>query len=177
MTEEQKKELLSTYFISTIGSYSGFKCEKPDPDHGIDLRLTKVLKRSCNNRDRYYDSGNTLNFQLKATSCESITRNENIIKYKLKSSNYNDLVSLKKGECASPLILILCVLPDTFDSWLYLTNNSLITFSEAFYYMAEPDAEMIPSEDTTKTIEIKTTNQITIETLDNIYKEVFENGR
>lgn len=74
MTEEQKKELLSTYFISTIGSYNGFKCEKPDPDHGIDLRLTKVLKRSCNNRDRYYDSGNTLNFQLKATSCESITR-------------------------------------------------------------------------------------------------------
>lgn len=182
MTEEQKKELLSTYFISMIGSYSGFKCEKTNPDNGVDLLVTKVINRNENlsnldDRKRLLDNSNILRFQLKATSYKSITKDKNIIKYDLKSSNYNDLVFQRKGECANPLILILCILPDSFESWLHLTDNSLITFSEAYYYMAEPDAERVEREDTTKRIEIKTANRITMESMNNIYKEVFENER
>src|SRR5476649_969698 len=97
MTEEQIKAAISQHFVQLIASRRGFKCTKPDTDHGVDLSVTKVAIFTRGNRERYLDSGYTIDLQLKCTCESQIEREEDSIKYDLESKTYNDLIDRRNG--------------------------------------------------------------------------------
>jgi len=173
MTEEQIKEQLSKHFTCVLGNMSGYKFSEPSPDNGVDLLACKVVCRMNNGKRRFMDGSNILRFQLKCTCQSSVKVCENSIKYDLKSKNYNDLVYQNSANSLSPLILILCVLPNEKENWINLEEESLKIFSEAFFYQASETSVEVSNENSTKRIEIPLSNRITSDFMDNLYQEVF----
>jgi len=104
--------------------------------------------------------------QLKATTENSIVIENEIIKYDLNSSNYNDLLMRKESKC--PLILILFVLPSDKINWLKITDNELIAKKCAYWYFPE-ETEVITTNSTTKRISINKNNFISNETLNQLF--------
>jgi hypothetical protein len=120
MTEEHIKEALSIRYIELIAAFNGYKTSSTSPDYGTDLDIKEVNFRIENQHKRYFDTGRELKLQLKATTENSIVIENEIIKYDLNSSNYNDLLMRKESKC--PLILILFVLPSDKINWLKITD-------------------------------------------------------
>ena len=52
MPENQIKELLSQKYLEVIGSRTGYKSMKPDPDHGVDLTFTYPVEHMRPNGKR-----------------------------------------------------------------------------------------------------------------------------
>ena len=172
MEENQKKEILSENFVSLLGIKGGFKCQKITHDNGVDLHVIRVAHNNYSGDTRCFDDPRTLLFQLKATTNKEITRGKDFIKYDLRIKNYNDLVYSRILENGVPIILVLCILPDSEESWFKLSDNSLSIFSEAYYYIADSNAE-IDNNLSTKRIEIKTANRFDFNSMEKLHKEIY----
>lgn len=138
MPENQIKELLSRNFIETIASKSGYKIVQPQLDNGVDLTVTfPIAFNNINGKKRIYDSGYSIDIQLKATTEKYIYPYENGFGYDLKVNNYDDLLRRKRSNSPTPLILIVFILPETKNNWLDVKENELILRKNAFWYYPE----------------------------------------
>ncbi len=166
MTEEHIKEALSIKYIELIAAFNGYKTSIDSRDYGTDLDIKEVDFRVENQHKRYLETGRELKLQLKATTENSIVTENDIIKYDLSSSAYNDLLSRKNSK--SPLILILFVLPADKTNWLKITDNELIVRKCAYWYFPE-ETEVRTSNSATKRISISKNNFISNETLTRLF--------
>jgi hypothetical protein len=141
MTEEQIKAALSQHFVQMIASRQGFKCGKPEPDHGCDLTITKVTTFEQNGRVRYIDSGYSVDVQLKCTCEAQVVRTDTEVRYDLEVKTYNDLVYRRNSGALTPLILVLLVLPDDPDQWLSVTAENMIVRRAAYWFLPPLGAE------------------------------------
>lgn len=136
MTEEQIKEALSRGFIQLVANRDGFKCQKPDFDHGVDLSITRSRAVNRGGRVRFLDTGEYIEVQLKATTEHSVERTNGFIKYDLEAKTYNDLI--ERRDDVTPLFLVLFVLPTNSDVWLNVEAERLILRGCAYFYRPTP---------------------------------------
>jgi hypothetical protein len=172
MTEEQIKATISQHFVQLIAGRRGFKCAKPEPDHGCDLTVTKVAAVKRNDRTRYVDSGCSIDLQLKSTCEAQVTRTEHLIKYDLESKTYNDLVFRLNSAAIVPLILVVLVLPDDPNQWVTITADELVVRRAAYWYVPPARAAETNNVHSIR-IDIPTANVIDLTFVDARFQEVY----
>ncbi len=101
-TSETRKEEISKRFIELIAATEGYTTSIPNPDHGVDLVVKEVGYRITDDKTRHYETGRRIEIQIKATTIKSINNDEKVIRFDLKSKNYNDLIERKKAK--TPLL-------------------------------------------------------------------------
>jgi hypothetical protein len=173
MTEEQIKAALSQHFLQMIASRRGFKCGKPEPDHGCDLTITKVVTFEQNGRARYIDSGYSVDVQLKCTCEAQIIREGTEVRYDLEVKTYNDLVYRRNSGALTPLILVLLVLPDEPDQWLTVTAENMIVRRSAYWFMPALGAEATENKATIR-IHIPIGNAVDLDFIGQRFQEAYE---
>ncbi len=88
-------------------------------DYGVDGTFRRIIKR----RQRLFESGFALDYQLKA-SARWQAETAHIV-YDLAAKTYNDLVLRNAGE-AAPLLLLLLCLPQEPAQWLECNERQLL---------------------------------------------------
>ena len=126
ITDEHRKQTLSRAYVQAIVGKVGCNLSVPDPDYGIDLRISNVEET---NRGRV-DTGHTIAIQLKAT--HDYERRDGHIIYDLESRNYNILARVDVG---TPAILVLLCLPKSDSEWLSITEDCL-TLRRCAYWIS-----------------------------------------
>ncbi|PID89881.1 MAG: hypothetical protein CSA97_05810 [Bacteroidetes bacterium] len=172
MTEEQIKEELSNCFVRAVAACTGYSLTKPDYDYGVDFILKRIEKRMVDGSARYYDSGYTVDLQLKATE-QATDANKAFLKYDLDVKNYNDLVERKVGEASTPLILILFILPKD-GSWVDLNEDSLLLRKCAYWFIPDEDVLECSSNKRTVRISIPTSNRLDFSTFDSWFNSLLK---
>lgn len=142
MTDEQIKEALSRGFIQLVANRDGFKCQKPDSDHGVDLSITRARTINRGGKIRFLDTGEYIEVQLKATTEQSIERIAGAVKYDLEAKTYNDLID--RRDDVTPLFLVLFILPTDSNVWLNVEAERLILRGCAYFY--RPDNLDLPTQ-------------------------------
>lgn len=133
MPEQQIKELLSKSYLGVVASRAGFKKTEPVMDNGVDLTFTYPSSYRKKGFKRIVDSGQCLDFQLKATTENSIVRVEDGFQYDVKVNNYNDLI-YRRDNSLIPLFLVIFILPYENYDWVNIDFDSLIMKKNAFWY-------------------------------------------
>lgn len=158
MTEEQMKEEMSRGFLKILAHGHGFKVLEASTDHGVDMTVCPVTKRTeASGNTRYLDSQYKLDFQLKATTETGIIDAGTHIKYDLEVRNYNDLVY--RRDDFLPLHLVLVVLDSAPPACVSLDLVKLNLIGRAYWYL--PAVGASPSSNNTKIrISIPKANQL-----------------
>ncbi len=134
MTEESKKENLSSRTIEAFANNLGFNVETYKHDYGVDIRIIEYTFRILKDgKKQYLPSNRELKVQLKATTESGIRRSNGSIKYDLRAKNYNDIVQHKQWQ--RPTFLFLIVLPDDESSWFHYNTDELILRNQCYWYM------------------------------------------
>lgn len=162
LSENDVKSRISEGCFWAVGSYARLKLEKvpEENDAGVDYRLIKQIRRN----NKLSDLGSILDFQLKSTSNWEL--DGAVIKYSLKSKNYNDIVS-RNLEGGTRLILILMCLSENSDQWIAFEDMQ-INFSSCIYWYHTDSTELLTNEDSTKVIEIPKSNKLTHESFNEL---------
>jgi len=168
MTEEHIKEAISLRYMELIAAYNGYDVSNSKKDYGRDLQIDEV---NLFDDGRILSTNRSLHFQVKSTTVNSITEDESSIKYDLRAINYNDLIKLK--DTASPLILLLFVLPKNKDRWIELSKEELITRKCAYWYMPPETAKKTDNSSKIR-IEIDKSNLVDLETIDLLFKKYLQ---
>lgn len=141
MTEEQIKEALSKGFVRLVANRSGFKCKFDEVDHGTDVTLSEVVARvKPDGSRRITETGRYVDLQIKCTTEASIISTENGFKFDLEAKTYNDLVERLSDPGASPLALIVFVLPEDGAHWLTVNADEMILRRAAYWWRPSPGA-------------------------------------
>lgn len=117
-------------------------------DNGVDLTFTYPSSYRKKGFKRIVDSGQCLDFQLKATTENSIVRVEDGFQYDVKVNNYNDLI-YRRDNSLIPLFLVIFILPYENYDWVNIDFDSLIMKKNAFWYY--PDQNEKNSDNKSKT--------------------------
>ncbi len=145
-------ELFSVNYFCAIVSAAGYTYNNPVIDNeSVDIQINGRIK------DEVYTT-QRLEVQLKATKTAKI--NNNSFSFPLKIKNYDDLRDLN---CYTPKILIVLLLPNNQQDWLYSNKN----FCLLNYGMYWADLRgMLPTQnDNTVSIHINCNNIFNIETV------------
>lgn len=170
MTEQQIKEALSSGFIETIASRMGYKCLSRKLDHGVDLTFSRTREIFRGGERRFLDSGEYIDFQLKSTTLNSVIFEAANLKYDLEAKTYNDLID--RLETSSPLYLVVFVMPIDANTWLDVTNETLLLNGKAYWFKpTQGDAHTNNIESIR--IKIPLVNQIELTFFDDCFQEVF----
>lgn len=170
MTPEQIKEALSRGFVQLLANRDGFKCQKPEPDSGVDLSITRSRTVNRGGKIRLLDTGEYIEVQLKSTTEASIQREHTSIKYDLEAKTYNDLID--RSDTAVPLYLVLVVLPTDSALWLNVEPQQLILRGCAYWYQPTP-SDSHTSNASTYRIEIPNVNLIGTSFVRDRFEEVY----
>jgi hypothetical protein len=134
MTEDQKKEAISKEFLRILACGHGFKVLEPGPDHGVDLIVYPVTTRiEPSGKTRFLDSPYKLDFQLKATTANSIVDDGDDIKFDLDVKNYNDLIH-RRDELL-PLHLVVVVLDSAPPICINMDETRIQLAARAYWYL------------------------------------------
>jgi hypothetical protein len=122
LTEEHRKEDLSRAYIQAVSAKAGVIVSLKDRSHdyGIDGSFHNV---SLLNGQRF-ESGITLDFQLKATT--GISLHGDYVHYQLDAKTIHLLGSRVNRAYATRAILIVLSLPAQSDEWFQLSEKELI---------------------------------------------------
>ncbi len=172
LTKELIKETLSRRFVEIIAGRNGFKCQKPDPDSGVDLSVTRSIIDLRFGERRIFDTGEYVEIQLKSTTDSSITYDEDCVKYDLEAKNFNDLVFRVHSNSFAPLYLILFVLPDEEEQWVEITEDALKLRKRAYWYIPSLGESMTPNT-STKRIRIPLNQTVDLEFLERCFLEAY----
>ena len=159
MTEEQIKEALSRGFVRLVANRSGFKCKFDEVDHGTDITLSEVTTRvRPDGSRRLTETGRYVDLQIKCTCEASIITGPTSFRFDLEAKTYNDLIDRLADLGASPLALIIFVLPDDGDRWLTVGEDELV-LRRAAYWWRPPAGASATSNTSTIRIEVPYTNR------------------
>jgi len=109
-----QKEKFSYAYVYAIASAAGYSFQRtttPLDQLGIDLIFTGIGVQGIMGNPQLY-------VQLKCTSRAIL--DENYLKYPLKVKNYEELRVLQQYP---PLILVIVVVPDNINDWLYQSGG------------------------------------------------------
>lgn len=171
---EKIKESLSVQYLSILASYGGFSAHTPFTDYGVDLMVEEISSYQIGDRTRYFSSGRTLDIQLKSTTTESISINENEIKFDLESKNFNDLIKRHPFQKRPkfryiPLVLVVFVLPSEVNQWLGFSPEKLSIQGKAFWYYPDSE-ESLTLNRYSKRISIPIGQQVDLDFFQNFFK-------
>jgi hypothetical protein len=145
MTEDQKKEAISREFLRILAHSHGFKVIEPGQDHGVDMIVYPVMKRTePSGKTRFLDSPFKLDFQLKSTTATGIVDAGDDIKFDLEVKNYNDLID-RRDELL-PLHLVVVVLDSPPPTCVNVNVERLALAGTAYWYLPAEDAEATHNE-------------------------------
>lgn len=117
MNINTQKEEFSYAYIYAVASAAGYSFQRattPLDQVGVDVTITAVPETIESRRLTLLD------LQLKCTSRDVLTDDQ--IKYPLPVKNYEEL---RYEEHSVPRILVVVVVPDNSDEWLYQTQEEL----------------------------------------------------
>ena len=159
----QIKEDLSISYILALCAYAGIAYEivrhDGDSTDGI------LRKRILLDGNKKFDA--ELRVQLKCTSSQSqYADNGDILIYKLKAKNYNDLCL----SSTTPIMLGLLILPENETLWINWTEKELRI--KGCMYWAEFSKETESSNEGTVSVKINKKNVINVESLQNILEMI-----
>lgn len=122
MTEEHSKEDLSRAYVQAVSARAGVivSINQRSHDYGIDGSFHEVSILN----GRRIENGNTLDFQLKATTHIDIL--DNCVCFKIDSNTINLIASRAHRPRATPAILIVHSLPLEINEWLQLSEKELL---------------------------------------------------
>jgi hypothetical protein len=112
----QQMEQFSNAYLSSIVAAAGYSMSKPGVD---DSSIDWMVKGY---RDAGLNYTPQLDIQLKCAR-NSAYRSSDTIDYDLKAKNYNDLC---ETQIIVPRILIVVIVPDDPQDWVYHTENELL---------------------------------------------------
>ena len=160
ITEQHRKELVSRCFVQSIASGAGLIIDSPELDYGVDGTFRSVVLRGR----RRICSGRALDFQLKATTQWS-TDNGGMIKYRLESRTFNDLIDRNKPEhnTCRMILIVCCLQPD--GRWLKVDTEELSLRDCCYYWKPTGSEEYSMSNYSSKTIGISKKQLLTPEIL------------
>ena len=170
MTESQIKEALSRHFFGAIACCGGYVCTKPEADYGVDLFVSRQLTDVRGDTTRYWETGEQIHIQLKATIERQVIRDADSVRYDLEAKTYNDLV--RRQGSATPLLLVLLVLPDERTSWIEITADELRLRRHAYWWVPSADADFTDNDNTIR-IRIPVQNTVTGNFLSDRFAEAF----
>lgn len=136
MTETRRMEDLSIAYLSAIAAQASvdFDIIRHDED-SVDCMLKQVVHLDDGRKFRA-----SLHVQLKSTASKNLySIGENVVTYKLKKKNYDDLRKLGTNE----IILCLLVLPKESDkAWVECTDDELLLHGRMYWCSLrnKPDA-------------------------------------
>ena len=124
LTTNDKEDIHISYLSAVCASASiSFDLQRHDDD-STDGIMKKLI--TLDDGTKYMSS---LRIQLKCTSSVSqYTDDEEILHYKLKVKNFNDLCT----RCTTPIILGLLVLPEDEDTWVKWSEKDFNIFLFGF---------------------------------------------
>lgn len=161
----QMKEDLSISYISALCAYAGIAYEivrhDEDSTDGI------LRKRILLDGNKKFNA--ELRIQLKCTSSPSqYADNGEILIYKLKAKNYNDLCL----PSTTPIMLGLLILPENETQWINWTDKELLI--KGCMYWAEFSKEIESVNEGTVSVKINKKNVINAENLQKILELIAE---
>jgi hypothetical protein len=144
---EKIKEALSIQFISILATHNGFNAQRPYSDYGVDLMIEALSSYRVKEKVRYFNSGVSLDLQVKCTTTERIRHSDAGIRFDLESKNYNDLIKRHPFRKPPklyyiPLILVVFVLPEEPTKWINFTPEQLCMRGRAFWYFPEEEENL-----------------------------------
>lgn len=163
------KQKLSRRYVEALASRAGYDIAKSESDFGNDLHIEEVGIR-YRPQKRYLASGRRIFLQLKSTTQKSISIKSGHVIYKLESKNYNDLIDNKK-KLATPMVLILFILPNNKGNWLTHDVSQLILRKCAYWFI--PSSNKRTKNKAKITIKIPTSNFITLDFFSNYIKTYY----
>lgn len=163
MQVTQIKEDISISYISALCAYAGIAYETVrHDDDSTDGTLRKRILL-----DNGLKCNAELRIQLKCTSSNSqYTDHGNVLTYKLKVKNYNDLCL----PATTPIILGLLVLPENEEEWISWSTDELLI--KGCMYWAEFSNAMESANSNTVTIKINKSNVLNPETLNDFLVKI-----
>ena len=166
LTQEHSKEGLSRAYVLAIAAKAGAAVSINDRchDYGVDGSFHHVT--SINGRR--FESGATVDFQLKATSLDIVR--EDFISFPMDARTTNCWAERHNRPHSNPLILIVLCLPSQPEEWLQLSENELV-LRKCCYWST---ISTFTSNLRTCMIEIPRTQMFTPETLQQMLGKVSE---
>ena len=162
LTTNDKEDVHISYLSAVCASASiSFDLQRHDDD-STDGIVKKLI--TLDDGSKYMSS---LRIQLKCTSSLSqYTDGEEILQYKLKVKNYNDLCT----RCTTPIILGLLVLPEDEKTWIEWSETELLI--NGCMYWANFSNKLPSNNKNTVTVSIDNKNLINKDTLLEILKKI-----
>ena len=171
MTEEQIKEELSNNYIGALACYKGFLLTKPKDIGGVDFSLTRALTYTDPlGYKRFIQDGRHIEIQMKSTTWARVDDYPDAVGYNLESKTYNDLVYRNVNIRATPLILVLFVLPKETEKWIEVNDSSLMLRHSAYWYLPEKTAQWTNNVSSIK-IKIPKENRFAVDTWPNLFNK------
>ena len=162
LTTNDKEDVHISYLSAVCASASiSFDLQRHDDD-STDGIVKKLI--TLDDGSKYMSS---LRIQLKCTSSLSqYSDGEEILQYKLKVKNYNDLCT----RCTTPIILGLLVLPEDEKTWIEWSETELLI--NGCMYLANFSNKLPSNNKNTVTVSIDKKNLINKDTLLEILKKI-----
>jgi Domain of unknown function (DUF4365) len=173
MTSNDIMEAISKDYILAIAHNNGF-INFQGRDYGTDLTIRKAVPRTTEGRNRYLTSGKAIDVQLKAISEDGLSFQEQIVKFKLKTKNFNDLVerSQDNGHLI-PLILVVFVLPSDRTKWVECIEDGLVIRRAAYWYQVLPNTPFSNNAESV-TIDIPIVNKVNTQFFSNLFNQLWQ---
>ena len=125
------KEQLSISYLRAIASYLGSELQIHGPlidDEGIDVTIRPPQSRFLN----CVNTKPTIDVQMKCTSNPKFDSSGDNVLFNLDRR----IFSRMQIEGVSPLLLMVMILPEDIDEWVYNTDDGLIMKREMLWYSA-----------------------------------------
>lgn len=120
ITIQHRQEQLSRAYVHAVAAHAGHIFLPADVDYGIDGSLRQVKNR----HGRRFESGYSIDLQLKATINWSIDGDH--VVYDLEAKTYNDLIDRFSERRATQMLLVVLCLPPDENDWLNVSQEQLI---------------------------------------------------
>lgn len=157
LTEQHIEECLSKAHIEAVAAHAGVSVHyRGGLDYGVDGTFHPIQIRN----NRRVEAGYPIDFQAKATINYDLT-NDDVI-YVMEAKSYNDLVDRTKQGGATPLLLILLLLPQDRTQWVKFSEHTALL--KRCCYWKKLDGDQTPNKKSI-TIRISRGNHFTSEAL------------
>jgi hypothetical protein len=161
MYATHRQEQFSNAYVSAVAAVAGFATYIPQPDiDSIDLGIadkgSRGIIRSPN-----------LHLQIKAPYRHNVI-NTHTMSYSLKKKNYDDLRHI---DFHIPRILIVVILADDINDWLYQSDQELIMRHCAYWTSLRGKPEL-PFDKETKSVSLSKEQFFNVEGLQNIMDKI-----
>jgi len=166
---QHRQEGLSMAYVRAIAAKTGYSVQFRKEQYKVDGTFHQIRKIN----DKYEESGYPLDFELKS-SVDFTIEGDKVI-YDLDVDNHNELVRRAQDPHSTHQILILFCMPHNENDWVNINEEHLILRKCCFWHQL--NTEGISLNDRKRRIKIPITQQLSLETLDQLYTKIRDGER